>query len=116
MDKSIPAYDRIRAFKETDRIKISQSKKGIFLANDTYANMFLNLIFQKHGTFPSTYEIVGFDNSPIAKTTMDLLVRQMDEQKKRVPCSRFYDRILQDRLVFRICVSSCLIKDYNYTP
>ena len=28
--------------------------------------MFLNLIFQKYGTFPSTYEIVGFDNSPIA--------------------------------------------------
>ena len=78
-------------------------KKGIFLANDTYANMFLNLIFQKYGTFPSTYEIVGFDNSPIAseailpittigqqidviaKTAMDLLVQQMEEQKKRVP-------------------------------
>ena len=55
--------------------------------------MFLNLIFQKYGTFPSTYEIVGFDNSPIAneailpittvgqqidviaKTAMDLLNR-----------------------------------------
>ena len=53
--------------------------------------------------FPSTYEIIGFDNSPIAseailpittvgqqidviaKTAMDLLVRQMDEQKKRAP-------------------------------
>ena len=65
--------------------KYPNQKKGIFLANDTYANMFLNLIFQKHGTFPSTYEIVGFDNSPIAKTTMDLLVRQMDEQKTRAP-------------------------------
>ena len=31
-------------------------------------------------------------------------------------CSQFYDRILQDRLVFQICVSSCLIKNYNYTP
>ena len=83
--------------------KYPDQKKGIFLANDTYANMFLNLIFQKYGTFPSTYEIVGFDNSPIAseailpittvgqqidviaKTAMDLLVRQMDEQKKRAP-------------------------------
>ena len=46
--------------------KYPNQKKGIFLANDTYANMFLNLIFQKYGTFPSTYEIVGFDNSPIA--------------------------------------------------
>ena len=83
--------------------KYPNQKKGIFLANDTYANMFLNLIFQKYGTFPSTYEIIGFDNSPIAseailpittvgqqidviaKTAMDLLVRQMDEQKKRAP-------------------------------
>ena len=133
--KSVPAYDRIRAFKETceeyhvpydinlsvegdsyheilnvireifNKIeaKYPNQKKGIFLANDTYANMFLNLIFQKYGTFPSTYEIVGFDNSPIAseailpittigqqidviaKTAMDLLVQQMEEQKKRVP-------------------------------
>ena len=61
--------------------------------------MFLNLIFQKYGTFPSTYEIVGFDNSPIAsesilpittvgqqidviaQTAMELLVQQMEEQK-----------------------------------
>ena len=133
--KTVPAYDRIRAFEETckeyqvpydidlsvsgnsyqeilnvirrifTRIeeKYPNQKKGIFLANDTYANMFLNLIFQKYGTFPSTYEIVGFDDSPIAseailpittvgqqidviaKTAMDLLVRQMDEQKKRAP-------------------------------
>ena len=89
-------FDKIEA-------KYPDQKKGVFLANDTYANMFLNLIFQKYGTFPSTYEIVGFDNSPIAseailpittvgqqmdviaKTAMDLLVRQMDEQKKRAP-------------------------------
>ena len=89
-------FDKIEA-------KYPDQKKGIFLANDTYANMFLNLIFQKYGTFPSTYEIVGFDDSPIAseailpittvgqqidviaKTAMDLLVRQMDEQKKRAP-------------------------------
>ena len=78
-------------------------KKGIFLANDTYANMFLNLIFQKYGCLPDTYELVGFDNSPIANeailpittigqqidviahTTMDLLVQQMEERKKRKP-------------------------------
>ena len=135
VNKSIPAYDRIRAFQATceeyhipydidlsvegdsyheilnvireifNKIeaKYPNQKKGIFLANDTYANMFLNLIFQKYGTFPCTYEIVGFDNSPIAseailpittigqqidviaKTAMDLLVQQMEEQKKRVP-------------------------------
>ena len=83
--------------------KYPNQKKGIFLANDTYANMFLNLIFQKYGTFPSTYEIVGFDNSPIAseailpittvgqqiekiaQTAMELLVLQMNEMKKRTP-------------------------------
>ena len=135
VDKSIPAYDRIRAFQETceeyhvpydidlsvegnsyheilnvireifNKIeaKYPDQKKGIFLANDTYANMFLNLIFQKYGTFPSTYEIVGFDNSPIAseailpittvgqqiekiaQTAMELLVLQMNEMKKRKP-------------------------------
>ena len=92
--KSIPAYDRIRAFEDTCQEyhvpyelnlnvigdsyqdifaqmkhifsdideKYPCKKKGIFLANDTYANMFLNLIFQKYGCFPDSYELVGFDN------------------------------------------------------
>lgn len=78
-------------------------KKGIFLANDTYANIFLNLVFQKYGKLPDDYQIVGFDNSPIAseaiipittvgqqidkiaRTAMDLLVLQMNEMKKRKP-------------------------------
>ena len=135
VNKSIPAYDRIRAFQATceeyhvpydidlsvegdsyheilnvireifNKIeaKYPNQKKGIFLANDTYANMFLNLIFQKYGKLPPTYEIIGFDNSPIAsesilpittvgqqidviaQTAMELLVQQMEEQKKRAP-------------------------------
>ena len=135
VEKAVPAYDRIRAFKETceeyqvpydidlsvsgnsyqeilneirrifTRIeeKYPNQKKGIFLANDTYANMFLNLIFQKYRELPSFYEIIGFDNSPIAseailpittvgqqidiiaQTAMELLVQQMEEQKKRSP-------------------------------
>ena len=135
--KSIPAYDRIRAFEDTCQEyhvpyelnlnvigdsyqdifaqmkhifsdideKYPCKKKGIFLANDTYANMFLNLIFQKYGCFPDSYELVGFDNSPIAseailpittvgqqidliaKTAMELLVQQMEERKKRRPVS-----------------------------
>ena len=78
-------------------------KKGIFLANDTYANIFLNLVFQKYGKLPDDYQIVGFDNSPIAseaiipittvgqqidkiaRTAMDLLVLQVNEMKKRKP-------------------------------
>ena len=135
--KSIPAYDRIRAFEDTCQEyhvpyelnlnvigdsyqdifaqmkhifsdideKYPCKKRGIFLANDTYANMFLNLIFQKYGCFPDSYELVGFDNSPIAseailpittvgqqidliaKTAMELLVQQMEERKKRRPVS-----------------------------
>lgn len=78
-------------------------KKGVFLANDTYANIFLNLIFQKYGKFPEEYRIVGFDNSPIATeailpfttigqqidkiaaTAMEVLILQMNEMKKRKP-------------------------------
>lgn len=78
-------------------------KKGIFLSNDTYANIFLNIIIQKYGTLPSSYRLVGFDNSPIAseaiipittigqqiekmaQNALELLVLQMDEMKKRIP-------------------------------
>lgn len=96
-------FEQMRTiFMDIDK-KYPDKKKGIFLANDTYANMFLNLIFQKYGCFPDTYELVGFDNSPIAneailpittvgqqidliaKTSMELLVQQMDERKKRTP-------------------------------
>ena len=116
--KIIPAYNRIRAFEDTCKEhhvpyelnlnvcgdeKYPGQKKGVFLANDTYANMFLNLIFQKYGCLPDTYELVGFDNSPIASeailpittigqqidviahTSMELLVQQMEERKKRKP-------------------------------
>lgn len=89
-------------FQEIEK-KYSNEKKGIFFSNDTYANIFLNLIIQKYGSLPKHYRIVGFDNSPIASeaivpiTTigqqidkiaheaMDLLVLQMNEMKKRKP-------------------------------
>ena len=45
--------------------KYPSQKKGVFLANDTYASMFLNLIFQKYGKLPKDYQIVGFDDSLI---------------------------------------------------
>lgn len=78
-------------------------KKGVFLANDTYANIFLNSIIRKYGSFPANYRIVGFDDSPIAseaiypittvgqqiekmvQNAMELLILQMEEMKKRVP-------------------------------
>ncbi len=78
-------------------------RKGIFLANDTYANILLNYLFQLHGGLPDDYRIIGFDNSPISSeaviptstvgqqidkiafTAMELLVEQMNERKKRRP-------------------------------
>jgi len=88
-----------------DRIekKYPGKRKGIFLANDTYANIFLNQVILKHGKLPDDYRIIGFDNSPISKeaiipistigqqidkiawTAMDILVDQMNDRKKRRP-------------------------------
>ena len=76
-------------------------RKGIFMANDTHANILLNLLIREYGCFPDEYRIVGFDDSPIASeaivpiTTigqqidkityeaMNLLVSQMNERKKK---------------------------------
>lgn len=81
----------------------SGQKKGIFISSDTHANVFLNLLVKKYGTLPDDYSIVGFDDSPISREAVipistvgqqihkiayeavDLLVNQMNEQKKRKP-------------------------------
>lgn len=78
-------------------------KKGLFMANDTHANIMLNIIFREYGTLPDEYRIIGFDDSPIATEAVipistvgqqidkvayeavELLVTQMDERKKRRP-------------------------------
>lgn len=78
-------------------------KKGLFMANDTHANIMLNIIFREFGTLPDEYRIIGFDDSPIAKEAIipistvgqqidkiayeavELLVSQMNERKKRRP-------------------------------
>ena len=89
--------------------KYPKKKKGLFMANDTHANIMLNLIFREYGTLPDEYCIIGFDDSPIAEESIipistvaqqiekiayeavSLLVEQMNERKKRRPK-------LQDRL------------------
>lgn len=83
--------------------KYPNKKKGIFMSNDTHANILLNILIRKYGTLPDNYCIVGFDNSPIsneaiipistvgqqseiiADEAMKLLVLQMNERKKRKP-------------------------------
>lgn len=83
--------------------KYAGKRKGIFISNDTFANILLNLLIRKYGRIPEDYYLVGFDNSPvsrqavfpistvgqqidqIAREAMKLLVEQMDAQKKRNP-------------------------------
>lgn len=78
-------------------------KKGIFVSNDTHANVLVNLLIRKYGQLPDNYLIMGFDNSPISREgiitistigqqidklayeAVELLVAQMNERKKRKP-------------------------------
>ena len=81
--------------------KYPDKKKGIFMPNDTHANVLLNILIQKYGKLPDTYQIIGFDNSPISEEAvvpistvgqqipviageaMSLLSSLMDERKKK---------------------------------
>ena len=76
---------------------------GVFMPNDTHANILLNIIFRKYGKLPGKYRIIGFDNSPISReaiipistigqqvgimadTAMELLIMQINERRKRKP-------------------------------
>lgn len=83
--------------------KYPNIRKGIFMANDTHANILINILMREYGCLPDEYRIVGFDDSPIASEAiipistvgqqidkiayeaMELLVSQMNERKKRRP-------------------------------
>ncbi len=83
--------------------KYPHNKKGLFLANDTHANVLLNIFFQKYSNMPKDYRVIGFDDSPIsreaiipistigqqtkvlAEEAMKLLNMQMEERRKRAP-------------------------------
>lgn len=78
-------------------------RKGIFISNDTQANILLNLLYGKYGRLPEDFLLVGFDNSPVSREAVipistvgqqidklayeavSLLVEQMNERKKRRP-------------------------------
>ncbi len=83
--------------------KYARKKKGVFLSNDSQANVFFNLLIRKYGFLPDDYLIIGFDNSPVSREAIipistigqqidkiayeavSLLVGQMNERKKRRP-------------------------------
>lgn len=83
--------------------KYNGLRKGIFISNDTQANVLVNLLIRKYGHIPDDLFLVGFDNSPISQESVipistvgqqidklayeavSLLVEQMNERKKRKP-------------------------------
>ena len=88
---------------ETIDSKYQGKTKGIFLPNDTFANIMLNHLIQKYGQLPDDYKIIGFDDSPvsreaivpistvgqqidkIAASAMEILHEQITERHKRKP-------------------------------
>lgn len=88
---------------ETIDSKYQGKTKGIFLPNDTFANIMLNHLIQKYGQLPDDYKIIGFDDSPvsreaivpistvgqqidkIAASAMKILHEQITERHKRKP-------------------------------
>ena len=95
--------ERISSLTDQLEQKSPGKRKGIFMPNDTHANVLLNILIQRYGSLPDTYQIIGFDNSPIsreavipistvgqqisviANEAMKLLSEQMEERKKRRP-------------------------------
>ncbi|MCI6091847.1 substrate-binding domain-containing protein [bacterium] len=96
-------YDVLFSIVEELEQEYQGMKKGIFISNDTHANVLLNILFRKYGFLPDDYLIIGFDNSPISREAVmpistigqqintiageavSLLVDQMTERKKRRP-------------------------------
>lgn len=105
--------DTGRSYDETSQIlkklldvidqKYTGKTKGLFLPNDTFANILLNHLIQKFGSFPDDYRLIGFDDSPvsreaiipistvgqqidkIAMAAMEILNEQIKERHKRKP-------------------------------
>ncbi len=97
------AYHNIYNIYEDIEKKYPNGKKGIFLSNDTHANILLNILMKNKKNIPDEYEIIGFDNSPIsmesilpittvkqdivkiAEDSMKLILRQINAKNKNMP-------------------------------
>lgn len=66
-EESIKIFYRL--LDEIDQ-KYQNIVKGLFLPNDTFANIILNRLFQRYGQLPDDYKIVGFDDSPISRESL----------------------------------------------
>lgn len=99
-EESIEIFYRL--LDEIDQ-KYTNTVKGLFLPNDTFANIILNRLFQRYGRLPEDYKIIGFDDSPIsresiiptstigqqidkiANTALQILSERIKENHKRKP-------------------------------
>ena len=84
-------------------IRYTGKTKGIFLPNDTFANIVLHHLIRRYGKLPDDYKLIGFDDSPvsreaivpistvgqqidkIASAAMEILNVQIKESHKRKP-------------------------------
>lgn len=84
-------------------IRYTGKTKGIFLPNDTFANIVLHHVIRRYGKLPDDYKLIGFDDSPvsreaivpistvgqqidkIAAAAMEILNVQIKESHKRKP-------------------------------
>jgi LacI family sucrose operon transcriptional repressor len=86
-------------------------KKGIFVCNDTHANILLNIIYRHYGCLPADYNIVGFDDSSIAReaiipittihqdikglaiATMKIIIKEIEATKQNKAIQHTYQRV-----------------------
>lgn len=84
-------------------IRYTGKTKGIFLPNDTFANIVLHHLIRRYEKLPDDYKLIGFDDSPvsreaivpistvgqqidkIAAAAMEILNVQIKESHKRKP-------------------------------
>lgn len=84
-------------------IRYTGKTKGIFLPNDTFANIVLHHLIRRYRKLPDDYKLIGFDDSPvsreaivpistvgqqidkIAAAAMEILNVQIKESHKRKP-------------------------------
>ena len=48
-------------------IRYTGKTKGIFLPNDTFANIVLHHLIRRYGKLPDDYKLIGFDASPVSR-------------------------------------------------
>lgn len=112
-------YRRLYQIYQDIKKKYNGQKKGFFFCNDTYANIFVNILVKNGEDIPHEYQIIGFDNSPdssqaiipittvsqdirsIAQNAMDLLSQQINKESGDDSTDSLKHIIIQPSLIER---------------